>query len=1004
MNEDKNTPIMCVKEVERIMGDFNREFAPAEYEERPICIPGIGDIFLRHVTRLGYKGEFPRPYDWENLLPQLRMDEELLWIVRKTGSKFQKGVEESSGLIGIYAFDVYLGLKYVGGDQLSREEWENRGKRFAAFTRNFARSAFPETTLKKDMGENDIANFLSEIDAMIERRIVVGMPSIKDAELRDVAAKRDERVRPYAGLNDILEMHCAPEDDFAIVFAVSKASDSAILNNFSALFTIQSEIKPKIEKAVQYTEGKSLAISVSDTYSTTKGFTNVIPGGRRQLRKQRGLIPRTGRGIMNIWRWIGGTSGNSPKEIDNQDLRIQEHAQESEQTTEGHTAGNTTTENASKTWTVKEFNSILAFADERIKESLAQLTQTLGTGGYHCGVSVFSNDGYLAQSVAESVRAVMSGGQSALLPMRIFEFELPENRDWLLRKKSLARVFEEDAIPCGIMNCEKACLYLPVPTTHLVGLPIKKNVFYGKDSPSPRESGSVSLGKMSFAELCISNETVTAVAKDRNRLELSMRNDDFYSHFFIVGTTGSGKTMRAAKILHDAQRFRRIILETAKKTYWNELEMEPEELLVYTLGDSTHSPLRFNPFYFEPGSNLKQHIAVLADAISDLLPMSALIGPKLREATERCYIACGWNIETSKREVTECNLEYPNVAMFKMMVKEIVNEMKDYGSETRGDYTGALMHRASIFMDAVYQDIFAFDGNKTIDELFPPDKTVIIEMEEMPPSEINMPAFIISLLLHRIRAYQSNAVRAGDLETKPGFLIAIEEAHNVLSKSIQQKGDETQSGKGGHLVKQVTRLLAEGRGMKIGMMIIDQSSANIAPSVITNTNTKLVFRQEDGTEIETIGKAIGLKKEEWNDLQLLGTGEYLIRNEKYPHPVKMAPFPKEEVKRIKNERDGKHRDSFVREATWTPNYHALEKLLASYLDACRVELADGQQGTVTLSYEEEADKLSRALCTANDCIKEDLRMYCIVKILMQLELYEWAYGVLGIDMREASED
>ena len=70
-SDGKTTLVESIKNIENVICKFNEEFPPAEYEDRPICVPGIGDIFLRHVTRLGYKGAFPRPYDWENLLPQI---------------------------------------------------------------------------------------------------------------------------------------------------------------------------------------------------------------------------------------------------------------------------------------------------------------------------------------------------------------------------------------------------------------------------------------------------------------------------------------------------------------------------------------------------------------------------------------------------------------------------------------------------------------------------------------------------------------------------------------------------------------------------------------------------------------------------------------------------------------------------------------------------------------------------------------------------------------------
>lgn len=979
---------------------FNETYDVIPYVQRPICIPGIGDVFIRRVTRLGYKGAYPRPYDWENLVPQLREGEELLWIVRKRGGRNWKDIENASGANGQYEFEVYLGLKFTGDPPRTREDWENRGHRFAALTRHFSRGAFPETRLEQTENEIETASFFREISDLKHARIVTGMPSFKEADLKETAAKRNEDSRPYAGLNDFLEMHGGPEDDFAIVFSVSKVSPDQIQRNFNTLFTIRNTIQPLLKNVVQYSENESLGHASGEQVTVNEGSTDQIKGGEKIIKGQRGLFPRMGRSIMNVFRAIGGSKR---QEFDNQKYEKVIGAQQTHGISTGITEQTTETTQKGKSWSVTEVNSALAFADDRITETLAQLTQTLGTGGYSCGAVVYSDSAFTVENLSGAICSTLSGGHSPLYPMRSFEFELQNsNRDWLRRRKSLATAMAEDGIQSGILNCEKACLFLPVPTTHLVGLPLKKNVFYGKEKTGEEESGGITVGSLSFAETHIAGEK-TRFCGNESHLDMKMAPRDFYSHCFIVGTTGCGKTTRAAKILHDAEGFRRIILETAKKTYWNEIGLKPDELLVYTLGDSTRNPLRFNPFYFEKGASLKQHIAVLADAISDLLPMEALIGPKLREAVERCYESCGWNIETGERDEGNGGPEYPDVTLFRLMVWQVAEELSDYGAEVRGNYKGALLNRAAIFTDAVFQDIFAFDGNKTIDELFPPDKTVIVEMEEMPPSEINMPAFLVSLILQRIRARQSLASRNGSLEREPGFLVAIEEAHNVLSRDIQSKHDETQSGKGGHLVKQVSRLLAEGRGLKIGLMIIDQSAANIAPGVITNTNTKFVFRQEDGTEIETIGKAIGLTEKTWGDLQLLEQGEYLLRNGKYPQPVKMAPLAYSELVRSSDS----NRDDYVSKARWIPPYREMEREVKTYcrtIGKGQAMDANGEISFIGLGSQfdkSEEGKNLDVLCMespkeGNKCFHADLRRYMIVKTLLGLGYYQSAKRVFSI--------
>lgn len=311
-----------VNELEQVFSTFGSLFPIPSVRKAPMLIPGIGDVFVRKVKRLGHKDIFPRHYDWENLLPQLTEEEELLWIVRKNGR--DTGTERE----GLYDFEVFLGLKFVGGDCQGEEEWRNRRRRFETLTKHFAKSAFPESLLEKNRDEEEVAALLNETIQCREARAVVGVPSLKNSELKELTVKRDDNVRPYAGLNDIVEMHGDPEDDFVLVFSVSKASAAEIKQNFGAVFYIQDKIKPKLEEVTTVTTGDNWSKSVTITDGTSESSTDEIKGGEAEYRKQRGFFPRFGRGFMNVMRWIGvGTWGDKPKKYENQDIRIREGVQ-----------------------------------------------------------------------------------------------------------------------------------------------------------------------------------------------------------------------------------------------------------------------------------------------------------------------------------------------------------------------------------------------------------------------------------------------------------------------------------------------------------------------------------------------------------------------------------------------------------------------------------------------------------------------------------------------------
>jgi len=118
-----------------------------------------------------------------------------------------------------------------------------------------------------------------------------------------------------------------------------------------------------------------------------------------------------------------------------------------------------------------------------------------------------------------------------------------------------------------------------------------------------------------------------------------------------------------------------------------------------------------------------------------------------------------------------------------------------------------------------------------------------------------------------------------------------------LHRSKETDRGMREAGGGRRLLEQVVRLLQEGRELGIGVVVVDQSPASLAGAVLKNTNTKIIHRLEDGEEMEVIGRALGLKPEEWPDLGELEDGECLVKTKRSPHPFKLAPFPEEELER-----------------------------------------------------------------------------------------------------------
>lgn len=234
---------------------------------------------------------------------------------------------------------------------------------------------------------------------------------------------------------------------------------------------------------------------------------------------------------------------------------------------------------------------------------------------------------------------------------------------------------------------------------------------------------------------------------------------------------------------------------------------------------------------------------------------------------------------------------------FAAHVRQVAQTL-NYGPEVMANYRGALESRATLFVDATFQDIFAHGGNVPVDELFPVGHDAIVEVEDLPPSEVDIRAFVMTLLLSRLRAVQ--AARGSQpltselslrlLASPRRWLVVVEEAHNVLDRSFEVRRPADESNAGRTLLRCIDRLLQEGREMELGVMVIDQSPASLARSVISNTGTKIVMRLEDGAEMEEIGRALGLEEDAWKKLGYLQEGEAIIKASFMDAPVKTARF------------------------------------------------------------------------------------------------------------------
>jgi hypothetical protein len=891
-SKDNNIPSDKPEEVEVLAQMAAFEFGLGGFEslfETPVAncdhiIPGCADLQIASIQRIGYRGDFPKPVEWENLLAMLEPGQELLWIVTKRPEA---------------GFQFHLGLKSNPILQSTPSRTQELRSMFRSVLGQFTKRSFPES-LAEECQEDEIVDLLSGISNGCNGEVVVtsGYPSPSVLEdSREFPEPTDKQVVD-ASLNDIVEPF-AEENNFSVVFTVGRASNDEANQQLTRMGQLRTALSPylKVQKSENSSRSvaeqrgiqRSQAKGSSQTANRSIGITlfQKLFGSRadevRQTYMQHKHNPSASKaGNFMSWAGKGLWRGLWQKGLKKAPVM------HSLTLTESQSESFTETEQVGSSISLTSSDALLELLDQKLQEGIRSLKKAAGTGAFFFGAEVFSPKTELSLRLSRSITGSLAGARTHIRPFQTIIHRGPGCVDHLLRACALDEVYPA----ITTQSRHVAALFLPVPEADLPGLKTKRNVFYGKPNPSEQvaEEGAgetVWLGDLAHLTSGFKARDLPSLPSGRGNSAFRIPADDITSHVLIAGTTGSGKTQRAASLLNalSPNRFQVVVIESAKKTYRSLLRRRGVATKVLTLGANGSSALRINPFYFEPETSLKRHISIFSDALADLLPVEALIGPKLREAIQGCYTRYEWDVETGKFRGSGAPT-YPTMVDLHMEVIAIVKALK-YGPELNSNYEGALLGRTKLFFDELYQDIFGWGGSHSMSEMFG-DDDIILEMDALPPSEAKMPAFILSLLLERMRSWQQAGKDNGG-SSKRDLVIVIEEAHNLLEKGFEKQQSGREMGSGGFLLKQIVRLLQEGREAGMGIVVVDQSPASLADAVIRNTNTKIILRIADSEEAERIGSTLGLTKEECRDLHELEDGEAVVKVKNAGKALKLCP-------------------------------------------------------------------------------------------------------------------
>ncbi len=529
----------------------------------------------------------------------------------------------------------------------------------------------------------------------------------------------------------------------------------------------------------------------------------------------------------------------------------------------------------------------LAIELEKVADSLVQRTiQGLNTGFWETVVTFATANETTRDILAGSFAGELSKPSKQLYPPKVYKDTITGNKRLLfIPKQDTSNSLFPKSLASYISSEELAQL-ASFPTETLPGFEIKKMPSLAlTDIVSQKLEDSFALGAIADYGEAIAGSAIHLSKGDLNK------------HLFVCGITGSGKTTTVNQILKSAyQQFKTpfLVLESAKRDYRQLLADEAfkDDLKVFTVGDTSVSPIAFNPFYVQKGVKLLVHIDYLKSIFNASFSFHGPMPNILEQCLHNVYRKKGWNLTSGKHpffQDSEAHTHeehyycFPTLADLKHEVQTYIKD-SGYEGEFKANVSTGIVTRLESLCVGAKGLMFNTHDFYAIPELL--SNPTILEMEGLADDDDK--AFFVGLMLVLVSEYrQLNNPSINPLIKQDGLthLLIIEEAHRLLKNVSSERMSEDIGNPKGKAVEYFCNVIAEMRSLGQGVIVVEQIPSKIAPEVIKNSNTKIVHRLVSRDDQVLLAGSLSLKDEDALYLNRLKTGFALCHKEGMEKPV-----------------------------------------------------------------------------------------------------------------------
>jgi len=552
----------------------------------------------------------------------------------------------------------------------------------------------------------------------------------------------------------------------------------------------------------------------------------------------------------------------------------------------------TSSENQSRSISIEWQNGYAVELEKVADQYIERMKQGFGSGYWETSITFATQDKISSDILAGTFAGELSKSNGKLLPPPRIYLDSLEDKVLFIPKDSSSNSLFPKSLASYITSEELSLISSP-PVESIPGYEIQK------------------MPTLALSDIGSKSEMILGSIADHGNpihdTKLCLSKNDLNKHLFVCGLTGSGKTTTVKHILKDLVQKEEtpfLVLESAKRDYRQLLAntVFKDNLNIFTVGDATVSPIRFNPFYIQEGVHPLEHIDYLKAIFNASF---SLYGP-MPSIVEKClhaiYIKKGWDLtlgthpyfmdkngdyDGSRYQFDEHYYCFPTLTDLKDEVDRYIKTELDYKGELRDNIRTAIIVRLESLCVGAKGLMFNTHDFFAIDKLL--DKNTILEMESLADDDDK--AFFVGLILVLIsefRQKENPAVNPGMGNKGLRHFLVIEEAHRLLKNVETERSSEMMGNPKGKAVEVFCNILAEMRSLGQGVAVVEQIPSKISPDVIKNSNTKIVHRLVSKDDQSLLAGSLGIDDYDALYLNRLKTGHTLCHKEGMGRPVECS--------------------------------------------------------------------------------------------------------------------